>query len=441
MAPSPEAEGVMASPRSPAVSSKAGRERRALTPERGKHAESRRPVLCPMLWCEDELAAFLRCLGLDAKVAKSVLNRKMKGVDQFLQMTDRQMQSEFGLDKPLERQLVRKALRRFLELDRLQNPVQGQKLADATDDAILRDFMVPLEELHVEREICQGGFGHVYKGLYRPKESRGKLEANKLYRVAIKDMKGDRYVRVFELLKECRVMASLNHPNLCNFLGICAKLNVHGSKQYILSELMDCSLFDIVHRPQATKWLGELSTICVLDLSEGICTGISYMHSKRLVHADLKSSNVLIDHSTSRKLIPKICDFGHAAVRSHPALHHRCGTPHWAAPEALRSEAIGPRSDVFSFGVMLWEMLSQSLPHQTLTFAQVVAAVGWSGWLPDMEKLPEVPKGLRELLLRCLAFAPAERPPAEGLRPQLRKIRRSARREALDLLNGFFLEV
>mmetsp|Transcript_63276 Transcript_63276/g.184924 ORF Transcript_63276/g.184924 Transcript_63276/m.184924 type:complete len:1075 (-) Transcript_63276:133-3357(-) len=414
-------------------------ERRSLTPERVRTNRGKRPILCPMLWSEDELAAFLGCLGLGSGVVSNVLRQKVKGVDQFLQMSDLQMEDKFGLESPLERQVVRKALRRFLELDRLQNPVQGHKLADAMDDAILRDFMIPLNELQVEREISQGGFGMVYRGLLRPCEQRGKLEAGKVYKVAIKDMKGDRSVRIFELLKECRVMASLNHPNLCNFLGICAKLHVHGSKQYILSELMDCSLFDLIHRPQATKWLGELDTLCALDLAEGICVGIAYMHSLNLVHADLKSSNILIDHTSSRKLIPKICDFGHAAVRSHPASHHRCGTPHWAAPEALRNEAIGPKSDVFSFGVMLWELLAQSLPHQSLTFAQVVGAVGWSGVLPEMELLPEVPPSLRELLLRCLGFAPADRPLAQELRPRLRRVRRQARTEAFNMLTGFLM--
>jgi len=390
-----------------------------------------------MLWSEDELAAFLSCLGLGQEVASSILRQKVKGVDQFLQMSDSKLRLEFGLASPLQRRVVRKALRRFLELDRSENKVQGRRLADAMEDAVLRDFMIPLDELTLEREISQGGFGLVYRGVLRPRMRRGRLEAGGRYQVAVKEMKGERSVRLYELLKECRVMASMNHPNLCMFIGICAKLHVHGGNQYILSELMDCSLFDLIHWPQSTKWLGELTPLCALDLAEGMSIGIAYMHSKRLVHADLKSPNILIDHSSSRKLTPKICDFGHAAVRTHPASHHRCGTPHWASPEALRSEAIGPHSDVFSFGVMLWELLAQALPHQSLTFAQVAGAVGWSGWVPDMGLLPDVPPGLRELLLRCLSFAPCERPSAHELRPLLRGVRRRAQAEALSLLAGF----
>merc|ERR1719210_2040047 len=122
--------------------------------------------------------------------------------------------------------------------------------------------------------------------------------------------------------------------------------------------------------------------LSVMDLSEGMCAGMGYMHLKRLVHADLKSSNILINHTSSSKLVPKICDFGHAAVRAHPAPHHRCGTPHWAAPEALRNEAVSPAADVFSCGAILWEMLAETVPHRNLSYAQVLGAVGWCGWTP-----------------------------------------------------------
>eukprot|EP00448_Togula_jolla_P026550 CAMPEP_0170652854 /NCGR_PEP_ID=MMETSP0224-20130122/47111_1 /TAXON_ID=285029 /ORGANISM="Togula jolla, Strain CCCM 725" /LENGTH=180 /DNA_ID=CAMNT_0010984717 /DNA_START=9 /DNA_END=548 /DNA_ORIENTATION=+ len=71
-------------------------------------------------------------------------------------------------------------------------------------------------------------------------------------------------------------------------------------------------------------------------LAMGICAGLEYLHARSLVHADLKSSNILINYSSGSSLVPKICDFGHVAVRTHPLPHRRCGTPHWAAPEALR---------------------------------------------------------------------------------------------------------
>merc|ERR1712211_185318 len=97
--------------------------------------------------------------------------------------------------------------------------------------------------------------------------------------------------------------------------------------------------------------------------------------------------------------VPRICDFGHAAVRPFPVTHHLLGTPHWAAPEVLRGEALGPKADVFSFGVLLWEMLAKKHPHADLSFGQVIAAVGWAGLVPDLSQLPgEATPVLKELV-------------------------------------------
>jgi len=278
----------------------------------------------------------------------------------------------------------------------------------------------------------------VHVGTLRIQKERGKLKANAEYKVAMKEMKGDRHVQLHELLKEARIMASLKHKNICKFVGVSAELQSRGGKQYILSELMDCSLFDLIHLPQRLSWTGEFTVPLALYLSEGICAGIFYLHERRLVHADLKSSNILIDYRSSSRPIPKICDFGHVAMRVYPAPHHRLGTPHWAAPEALRQEAVGPAADMFSIGVMLWEMLALTPPHRALTFGQVIGAVGWAGWMPDMDLLPLVPPELKRILRRCLAFTTEGRPSARELRLQLRKLRKSAAKEAWAALNRFF---
>jgi serine/threonine protein kinase len=247
---------------------------------------------------------------------------------------------------------------------------------------------------------------------------------------------------MYELLKEGRIMASLSHTNVCVFLGICADLQDRKGRQLIISELMDCSLFDLLHSPHKLAWTGELTIPLVLSISEGICAGIMYLHGRQLVHADLKSSNVLIDYGSSSRPIPKICDFGHVAMRSHPAPHHRCGTPHWAAPEALRQEAVSPASDVFSVGIILWEMLAVDQPHRQLTsFGQVCGAVGWAGEIPDMDLLPPLPEeighNLRSLLLSCLAFSAERRPLLDSVRASLQSLRRQNRKETLQLLQSF----
>jgi len=424
---SPSNLGVLASPT----------RTRALTPDR---IQSRRPLLCPMFWSEDELSAFLVCLGLDLNIASSVRAKSLKGADSFLRMSDTELQ-RLGFETAVQRRVVRRSLKRFLELDRYQNAVRPRRLCEMTEDAVLREFLIPMEELQVGKEISQGGYGCVFRALFQPKAPRGKLEEGKMYVVAAKSMKGDKNMRLHELLKESRVMASLSHPNVCMFLGICCDfhcLNTSSDKQYILSELMDCSLFDLIHRPQTTNWFGDLTVLTILGLAEGFCSGIAYLHHKELVHADLKSSNILVDYRSKERLVPKICDFGHVAARSHPSPHRMCGTPHWAAPEALRSEAVGPPADVYSCGVMIWEMLARTPPHRMLSFGQVVGIVGWGGFTPDLDALPEIHPSLRSLLIRCFDFLPSPRPSVNFLQKRLRQLRHGARQDAVLMLDGFW---
>jgi len=419
------------SPRAGSPRARQGAERRAMTPERSLHAG--RPILCPMLWSEVELAAFISCLGLGKEVTQSIQAKSLRGVNQLVQMSNVELSRLFGLKSHAQRRLVRRALMRFLELDRWQNAAKQRRLPDLMVDPSLREFLIHVDELTVGPEISQGGFGQVFRGVLRPRVSRGRLLAGREYRVAIKDMKGDRSLRLRELLKESRVMASLHHRNMCTFLGVVGER----CRATIVSELMDCSLFDLVHQSADLNWKGDLSLPVIFELARGICAGISYLHSKKLVHADLKSSNILVDFSTCNRLVPKICDFGHVAVRTHPAPHDRCGTPQWAAPEALRNEAVGPAADVFSVGVMLWEMCARALPHHGLTFAQVVGAVGYGSWTPDMDLLPEVPDALRDLLCRCWRFVAEERPSITEVRAELRQMLRAPRREALTALLSF----
>jgi len=398
-------------------------------------SKERRAIRSPMLWSEEELAAFLACLGIGQEVCKKVLSRKLKGVMHFLELSNSELRRDFGLRSPVERLTVRQSLKRLLDADRWENTIRGHKVGDLLNDSVLSKFLVPLEELTLVARISQGGYGMVYRGILEPSVPRFGLSARKAHLVAVKEMKGERRIRLYELLKEACVMASLNHPNICTFLGVSADQS--SRKDYIISELMDCSLFDLVHQPYKLRWNGELSVDVVVKLSNGIVSGVVYLHGKTIVHADLKSSNVLIDYSSSRRLVPRICDFGHAAVRSHPAPHHRCGTPHWAAPEVLRSEALGTAADIYSIGVILWEMLTQKLPHRGLSFGQVLASVGWAGWTPDLGLLPSVPEDLRKLIQMCICFTPKERPNGREVQARLRKIPKQARTKAIQMLSAF----
>jgi len=398
-----------------------------------------RRICSPMLWSEEELAAFVACLGISYEVSRRILHRKLKGVMHFLELSNSELRRDFNLTSPVERLMLRQSLKWLLDADRWENCVHGQKIGDILKDSVLSQHVIPFEEVTLHGKLSQGGYGMVYRGVLQPRQNRGNPHvtyyAEKVYPIAAKEMKGERRARLYELLKEACIMATLHHPNVCNFIGVSADATAR--KHYIISELMDCSLHDLVHQPYKLRWHGELTVSLVVNLSTGISAGIVYLHSMKLVHADLKSSNILISYSMSWEPIPRLCDFGHAAMRSFPSPHHRCGTPHWAAPEVLRSEALGPAADVYSFGVIVWEMLTQRIPHKGLSFGQVLAAVGWAGWGPDLKLLPEIPQDLRRLIKMCLRFVAAERPSSAEVQKKLRRIPRRARLSALANLLSF----
>jgi len=245
-------------------------------------------VRSPILWHEDALATFLAFLGIGADVCSRVQQHRLKGVGHLLEMSDSEIRRQFGLSTPVERIVVRQSLKRLLDSDR-ESSVRGYKVGDIPSDSVLAKFTVPFEELTLLSKIAQGGYGTVYRGALEPSVDRGSLRACHTHLVAVKEMKGELRVRRYELLKEACVMASLCHPNICQFIGVCS--DASAQKHYIISELMDCSLFELIHQPSKLHWHGELTVSLVASVSEAICAGVAYLHARNLVHVDMKSSN------------------------------------------------------------------------------------------------------------------------------------------------------
>jgi len=413
-------------------------------------------VASPMLWREPELAKVVGCLGVAPVAAERLASSRLGGALQIVELSNARMSQELGLVAPLERLVVRRALQHLLEADRYANSSRGRCLRDVMDNPGLRACMIPLERLTLSSTISQGGFGIVFRGVLAPPPPTpppngaaaptapspagrsAMARGNELEQVvAVKEMLGDHRVRLYELLKEAQVMASLKHPNICRFIGVCTDGQPKG-KRYIVSELLHCSLFDLLHRPLMVPYTERFEMLSAIQLCEGICCGLAYVHGRSLVHADLKSSNILIDLTDPSKPLPRICDFGHAAVRISSSPHDRLCTPHWAAPEVLRGEGLGSAADVFSVGVLFWEMLAKKVPHEELTFGQVLASVGWAGSTPDMDLLPpNLPTEMRTLLENLLRFLPSERPSAAVARRRLQRLPRLAKQRAVDALMAF----
>ncbi|KAK2987271.1 hypothetical protein RJ640_017574 [Escallonia rubra] len=207
-----------------------------------------------------------------------------------------------------------------------------EKLAEAT------------ENFHAAQKLGQGGFGAVYKG----KLSDGQ-------EIAVKRLSRSSRQGMEEFMNEVVVISKLQHRNLVRLLGCC----VEGEEKMLIYEYMpnrslDALLFDPL-KQQSPDWEKRRNII------EGIGRGLLYLHRDsrlRIIHRDLKASNILLDE----ELNPKISDFGLARIfggsQDHANTVRVVGTYGYMAPEYAMEGRFSEKSDVFSFGVLLLEIVS-----------------------------------------------------------------------------------
>lgn len=201
--------------------------------------------------------------------------------------------------------------------------------------------------------------------------------------------------------REVSLLARLRHPNLILFMGYCRTPELS-----IIYEFMSKgSLYDILRSSDGQAMDESYVEIVLVSVARGM----NYLHMKSplILHLDLKSPNILIDNAWR----VKITDFGVSRLRSRTLVsgnHGTEGTPHWMAPEAIRGEKVNEATDVFSFGVIIWELLTGRIPWSDLNSIQVIARVGFKNQqLPRPDHPNEV---LINLMESCMDHDPSKRP-------------------------------
>eukprot|EP01100_Stratorugosa_tubuloviscum_P008023 TRINITY_DN332_c0_g2_i3.p1 TRINITY_DN332_c0_g2~~TRINITY_DN332_c0_g2_i3.p1 ORF type:complete len:339 (+),score=159.46 TRINITY_DN332_c0_g2_i3:115-1131(+) len=243
----------------------------------------------------------------------------------------------------------------------------------------------------VERELIGvGSFGRVYRG-----EWQGKI-------VAVKKLPlGSDKQAVIDFMKEIKFLQMLDNPYIVHFYGAITER----SNLSIITEYMKLgSLHTILHKQEYTH---KLNWKLLCSLANDSCKGMEYLHSKKIIHRDLKSHNFLIDDTWHAK----ICDFGLSRIIQSPGEPSKmsvCGTPSWAAPEILRNDHYTEKVDVYSFGIVLWEMATKRDPYPGMPPQEIVFAVGTQGLRP---KTPDAcPEPWLGLIAACLNENPKSRP-------------------------------
>ncbi|XP_072968407.1 putative serine/threonine-protein kinase isoform X2 [Typha angustifolia] len=200
------------------------------------------------------------------------------------------------------------------------------------------------DNFHQGNKIGRGGFGTVYKGILRSGQE-----------VAVKVLSAESRQGVKEFLTEIDVITNVKHPNLVELVGCCVEAdNRILVYEYLENNSLDHALLGPNSDPRKLDW-NTRSAICL-----GVAKGLAYLHEElqpHIVHRDIKASNILID----RNCVPKIGDFGLAKLFPDNITHistRVAGTTGYLAPEYALHGQLTRKADIYSFGVLILEIVS-----------------------------------------------------------------------------------
>ncbi|CAA0831107.1 ACT-like protein tyrosine kinase family protein [Striga hermonthica] len=241
--------------------------------------------------------------------------------------------------------------------------------------------------LKFEYKIASGSNGDLYKGLFCSQD------------VAIKILKtecisGDVQR---EFAQEVYILRKVRHKNVVQFIGACTRPPL----LCIVTEFMSGgSVYDFLHKQK-----GVFKLPAILKVAIDVSKGMSYLHQNNIIHRDLKAANLLMDENE----VVKIADFGIARVQLESGvMTAETGTYRWMAPEVIMHKPYNHKADVFSFGIVLWELLAGKVPYAHLTPLQAAVGVVQEGLRPKIPR--HTHPSVVELLERCWQQEPSLRP-------------------------------
>ncbi|KAL9680948.1 hypothetical protein QQ045_012729 [Rhodiola kirilowii] len=217
--------------------------------------------------------------------------------------------------------------------------------------------------------------------------------------VAVKVLKSenltDELRREFD--QEVYVMKRVRHKNVVQFIGTCTR----PPNLCILTEYMSGgSIYEFLHKEK-----GRFDLSSLLKVGMDVAKGMSYLHENNIIHRDLKSANLLMDEYN----VVKVSDFGVARLlNTSGIMTAETGTYRWMAPEVIEHKPYNEKADVFSFGIVLWEIVTGQLPYENLTPLQAAIGVVQKGLRPTIPT--NTHQKLVELIEICWHHDPALRP-------------------------------
>ncbi|CAB4264389.1 unnamed protein product [Prunus armeniaca] len=316
-----------------------------------------------------------------------------------------------SLDEKLENFHRLYSIKKKKELhDKESNKVINMRAMAAKEAPQEEWQMIIREKLVVKQVFASGGFGSVHKGIYDGQEVAVKVMEwgeDRRTKCEIASLKKD-------FRQEVSIWHKLDHPNITKCIGATTDTD---SASVITEYLSGGTLkaFLIQHRKK------KLPLKTVKRLAVDLAKGLSYLHSKNIVHRDVKTENVLLDKDGRVKL----ADFGVARLEASnlAEMTGYTGTPGYMAPEVLECKPYNRKCDVYSFGICLWEMYCCDMPYPNITFSELTSAVVYKNLRPEIPK--QCPSSLAKVMKQCWDGEPKRRPEMEEVVSMLEAINTS----------------
>ena len=288
-------------------------------------------------------------------------------------------------------------------------------------------FTINPKDLEYLKKLAQGTFGVVYYGLWRKQEVA--IKTLKFSDVVDEMSEQELQKNMIELENEITVLSELRHRNIVLFMGYC----ISPPEYSIVTEFVKggslYAFFKQANRP-ALGWLEKV------DLMMQVSSAMQFLHAQGVIHRDMKSHNILLDGVVPSAITPKVCDFGLAKTRvateaARTKMTQAVGTPLWMSPEVANGSSYGNECDIYSFAIIMWEVLFEKIPYSDLpsvatvhVHVRVANDPNFRPTIPpEYENATNGIKAYIDLMKQCWSHEPKSRPPFIEITPTLAEIK------------------
>ncbi|XP_036354990.1 tyrosine-protein kinase Fer-like isoform X5 [Octopus sinensis] len=280
-------------------------------------------------------------------------------------------------------------------------PVTSKSQAILKNPILREPWELKNDDILLDMKIGNGNFGEVYKGKYKPED---KVVAVKTCRDSLTEEQRKTF------LQEGRILKQYDHPNIVKFIGIAAQRK---PVMIVMEYVEGGSLLLFLRKNGRQQTRNQLVLMC-----ENASSGMNYLESKNCIHRDLAARNCLVGENS----VIKISDFGMSREEEMYVVSDGMKQIpiKWTAPEALNYGKYTSLCDVWSFGILMWEVFSSGLtPYQGMSNAQAKERIDAGYRMPAPQGTPEE---IYELMHRCWKYDPEARPHFDEINKELKKI-------------------